>query len=144
MTVHYNRLKYFDIIVFVMAIIVGLGILSYPITYPTPRTDYIPNAVTGLTTLSGILIAFIGLWLSRIYAQPQFEKKIWTIYRLLISIAVVFNGLIFVMIGVHQLVFGSLLLAYESALFGTMLMALLLFDTSVMMAIEATSKISVK
>ncbi|MDR2203621.1 MAG: hypothetical protein LBE76_04920 [Nitrososphaerota archaeon] len=84
----------------------------------TLNLTYVPSAVTGFTTISGIIIAFIGLLISHIYTQERTDRKIWTKYRFLMVIATVFMSMVFVIGGLVKLAEGNLILAYKLASIG--------------------------
>jgi hypothetical protein len=88
----------------------------------TPKQEqYIPNAVTGLATVSSLLVASISFWLNRsIHEISQYPIKWMSIRLMVIGVAIVF-GILILMLGLSQLVYGTLGNAYDAALWGTLI-----------------------
>jgi hypothetical protein len=102
----------------------------------TPQLEYVPNAVTGFTTISGIIIAFVGLLVFHMYTQERADRKIWTNMRFLMVIATVFASIMFVIGGLVQLANGELIWAYNLASIGTISTFFLFFDVAIMMFVD--------
>jgi hypothetical protein len=70
--------------------------------------EFIPNAISGLTTMSGILTAFVGYWLVHFFNSTDGKNKILFKRRLVVIIISIFIGLLAV-------VSSSLYLVYENS-----------------------------
>jgi hypothetical protein len=113
--------KYFEAFLLVgFAIIEILSFIQYrqvPI-----RIEYIPNAVTGFTTLSGILTAFVGFWVARQHENPGDEEtRKWMQERSITMITVIVVGLLIVAGGLSSLVYQSLEFALQLSILGTLM-----------------------
>jgi peptidoglycan biosynthesis protein MviN/MurJ (putative lipid II flippase) len=119
--------KYFEVVLFVgFAITTGMSFAQY---FQVPmKSDYVPTAMTGLTTLSGILSAFVGVWLSR-QENPSDEKtRKWMKERSVSIIAVLVFGLLFVAGGLTSLVYQTLAFAFNVTVLGTLMIVWVVVD----------------
>lgn len=92
------------------------------------KLDYVPNAITGLTTLSGILTAFVGVWLSRQENPGDEETRKWMQERSVSIILVIVTGLLLVAGGLSSLVYQSLEFAFQVTMIGTLMVVWTVFD----------------
>ena len=111
-------------------IIFGILVSFMVLTDPLPlENNFVPNAVTALTTLAGILTAFIGFWLTHAYSNLKDEKsKKWMSKRIKAIVIAVGLSLIFVTGAPNDLAHGNLQSAYKSALLGTTIIVLALVE----------------
>lgn len=106
----------------VLGVLMPLMVLANP---PPPENNFVPNAVTAYTTMTGILTAFVGFWLTHVYSNLKDpETRKWMSKRIKAIVLVVSIGLLFVMISLSDLVYGHLESAHKTALFGTGLVLL--------------------
>jgi ABC-type Fe3+-siderophore transport system permease subunit len=131
----YETLKYLDICMVLLIIVFLVGLL---LNRQNLEWTYVPNVVTGFTTISGIIIAFIGLLISNRYTQKQADQQIWTKNRFLGIIAAVFLSIVLVISGLFMLANGDLALAYKLSSMGTALIFWLLFDVAMLMCVDLT------
>jgi 4-hydroxybenzoate polyprenyltransferase len=61
----------------------GIIAILYAFTPHIKDITFVPNAVTGLTTFSGILIAAIGFWMLHVYSRLSESSKKWMVDELL-------------------------------------------------------------
>jgi hypothetical protein len=91
------------------------------------------NAVTGLVTISGIMTAFIGLWVSKLIpAKERATQKYFAYYKKITVFLTVF-GILSVIFGLNQLVFGVPVTAYYIVLSGTLIITAVLISIMVFM-----------
>ena len=83
-----------------------------------------PNAVTGFATMTGILSAFTGFWLTHLYTTSNDKTKEWLAKRIAIIVFVIGLSLMSVLGSLSELVFGSGESATQRAIFGTDLVLL--------------------
>jgi len=97
------------------------------------KPEYVPNAVSGLATMSGILTAFIGFWFTFVFshASEQSKKFIggWRGYRLVALVIALFIGLVSVIGGLSSLVQENYN-AFQITLAGTGIILTVLFDVA--------------
>lgn len=119
------KFEVLEYILFTFAVM--LTILYWFDTRPI-NTIYIPNAVTGLATLSGILVVSIGFWLNYIMqGKTDFEEK-WLGKRILVIVLLIALGLVLILDSVVGLVRKSLFESYTFAIFGTFIIILVLLE----------------
>lgn len=101
-------------------IILGVLFVFEVLRSPSPSEDnFIPNAVTGLTTMLGILTGFIGFLLNYTYSNlKDNEIKKWLSKRIKAIVFVVCVGLTFAFGSFSDLVYGRLESAYKTASIG--------------------------
>ena len=118
----FEWVEIFLIILFVVAI----SGMSLP---PMPENNFVPHAVTAFTTMAGILTTFIGFWLTHAYSNLKDKKiKKWMSIRIKAIVIVVGFGLCFVMMSFYNLAYAHLESAYKTALFGTTMVLMALFE----------------
>ena len=112
--------------VFVM---LGLFVLGFIDTLTPPENlGFVPNAITGLTTLSGILTALTGFWLTHLYQNNAEPDKNWLKVRLVLSMFLLFISLASVMGALMRLAYAEVWLAYKYSIGGTIVILLLFAD----------------
>jgi hypothetical protein len=101
-------------------VIAGLGFWQ---TFGEPiiHFDYIPNAITGLTTLSGILTALAGYWLSQIEKPKDKKTKRLAKERSVLIIMTLLSGLLLVAGSLTSLVYRPALFAFQISVLGTLI-----------------------
>lgn len=110
------RFEWIEIFLIIFGIVMLFLIPNNP---PPPENNFVPNAVTGYTTMAGILTAFIGFWLTHAYSNIKNEEtKKWMSKRVKAIVVVVGFGLLFIGGSFLDLVYGRLESAYKTALFG--------------------------
>jgi hypothetical protein len=119
--------KYVEAILLVGFIIISFYSFMQYLQVPM-RFEYIPSAVTGFTTLSGILTAFVGFWLSRQENPGDDETRKWMQERSVTIILVLVMGLLLVAGGLSSLVYQSLAFAFQLSILGTLIIIWAVFD----------------
>jgi len=111
-------------------IIFGILLLFMVLTNPLPlENNFVPNAVTGFTTMAGILAAFIGFWLTHAYSNlKDKESRKWMGRRIKAIVIAVSLGLLFVVGASNDLAHGNLQGAYEFAMLGTTIIVVVLIE----------------
>ena len=96
-TLHNGFVMAFEIAMVVVGIILCIASFS---PRPLEQPEYVPNVVAGCATLSGILAAFTGFWLTHIYSNASEQTKKWLSKRIAVvvpligfSLTVVLGGL---------------------------------------------------
>jgi len=118
------RFEWIELFVIALGFFITFGIASSPT--PT-EPNFVPNAVTGLTTIAGVLTAFIGFWLIYAYSHVNDEaSKKWLSKRIKVVVLVIGFSLLFIVGSFTDLVYGRLESAYKTALFGTAMLMLVL------------------
>ena len=114
-----------EVIVIGYVLIFGVGLIlsNSPSNY-----TFVPNVVTGLSTLSGVLSAFGLYWLSQKFANKKTSRKDLSWYRIRLIVTLIFLGFIFLTISYSDLLFGNLNLSWREAFMGTDFIILALFD----------------
>jgi uncharacterized membrane protein len=125
--------------------LVVLGILfcaAFAVTpsVPLDHPEYVPNAVTGLTTLSGILAAFSGFWLIHIYSTALEQTKKWLSKRIAVIVPLIGLCLLAISGSLSELVYGTLESAMQRASFALLLMVLVDFEICFMTVYKAFGK----
>ena len=125
-----NALNYeiFEIVLSIIYfVIAGVGFWQSS-AEPVIHLDYIPNAITGFTTLSGILTALAGYWLSR--EEKPSDKKMRKLAkeRALTIISALVIGLLLVAGGLSSLVYRPPLFAFDLSVLGTLIILWAVFD----------------
>lgn len=119
------RFYWVEIFLIIFGVLMPFG-ASFP---PLPESNFVPNAVPAFTTMAGVLAAFIGFWLTQAYSNVKDEKtKRWMNKRMKAIVVVVSFGLAFVMLSFYPLAYGHLESAYKTALFGTFMVLMALFE----------------
>lgn len=98
--------------------------IKTPMTNPT----FVPSAVTGLTTVSGILTAFIGFWLSNEGKPADAYTKRVMAWRTIAVISILLFSLLLVVSGLAYLVYGSVESAFKLSICGTLFIMLVALD----------------
>jgi hypothetical protein len=116
------RIEWFYSIIIIFAIvIIAISIISQPI-----QPQFIPYAVAGLATMSGVMTAFIGLWIIHIVpAEDELTKRIFSKQKKAIVFSVVI-GIFVVIFGLNQLVYGMPEIGYNIVLAGTLIITCVL------------------
>jgi len=104
--------------------------------------SYIPNAITGLTTFSGILTAFVGFWLTRQNNNPgdKITRK-WMREREAAIVLTLVSGLLLVAGGLTSLIYRPIEFAFQVSILGTLIIIWAIGDV---LFFEAFSSISEK
>lgn len=92
----------------VIIIIVGSLWIIYAIFFAsTPSTmTYVPNVITSFATLSGILTAFIGFWLTQTYlSTKKVAEKKWIRARIKVIAIIIAYGQILIWISITRLLY---------------------------------------
>ena len=111
-----------------------------PFNPPLENPDFVPSAVNGLATMSGILTAFTGYLLTYLIPRIPDTPKAWISKRIIAILFAMFCGLLGVILGLSQLVFGSLEGSYNSALYGTFLIFVASFEVFFMVLFKETEQ----
>lgn len=121
----------------IFLLILGILIISSILTSSQPlENSYVPNAITSLTTLTGILAAFIGFWLTHAYSNPKDEEsKKWMNGRIKVIVFLVSISLILVGTASTELAYGRLENAFKFANSGTIIVSLVLAEILYIIAI---------
>jgi len=119
------RFWYIEAFLVVFSLVVCLSIPFNP-SYENP--DTVPDAVSGLVTMSGIMTAFTGYLLTYLIPRIPDTPKAWISKRIIAVLISMIVGLLSVILGLSELVFGSLKESYNSALFGTFLLMVASFE----------------
>ena len=127
-----NKEQKYSALIDIFSLIFGVVVLrGLNTTVNLPQ--YVPNAVTGLATLSGIFTTFIGFWITYAYlhSNEQAKKYIsgWKNYRFALIIFFLFLGLLFILGSITQLVYGNYN-SFQTSLIGTSIILAVLFDVS--------------
>ncbi len=130
---------YFEVLLIVMFFV---GASSPQFNPPIKNPDYVPNAITGLATMSGIMTAFTGYLITYIIERLTDTPKEWLSKRIIVVVFSMGIGLLFVMIGLSQLVFGSMETAYYGTMFGTILVILPFFEIMFMVIVKELTQIT--
>jgi len=120
-------------------------IFLIPSNPPPENPNFVPNAINGLATISGILTAFTGYLITYIIPRIPDTPKIWIGKRIAVILCSIAFGLLFVIGGLTELVYGSMKESYISALFGTMWLTIVFFEVMFMVAfreLEQTTNLS--
>lgn len=90
----------------------------------------VPNVVTGLAAVAGILTAFVGFWIVHLYSQEtDFGNKLFLFRRMVGMISVLFGGLFFVILGlVLMAVTSTLLVSFVFSVIGITIIVLVAVD----------------
>lgn len=109
-----------------IAIFLGIGIIAVS-GYEQPiNSDAIPIAVAGLVTISGVMTAFIGLWLVHLIpAKDELSQRLYPKHKQAIVFFVIM-GILITIFGLNQFVFGALEIAYYTVLTGTLIITAML------------------
>jgi hypothetical protein len=129
----------------VLVVLFFVGIFGIPSNPPPENPDFVPNAVNGLVTMSGIMTALTGYLITYIIPRLQTTPKLWISKRIIVVLCSIALGLCFVVSGLSDLVFGSMEGSYEWALFGTFLLMLAFFEVMFMVIVaelEQTTNLS--
>src|SRR4030067_2250745 len=114
------KFKYIELVALVGFIIsTALSFIQYQ--QVPMRLDYIPSAVTGFPTLSGILTAFVGFWVSRQGTPADEKTRKWMQEREVTIILIITSGLLLVAGGLSFLGFQSLTFAFPLSILGTLM-----------------------
>lgn len=118
------------IIITTMAVFyIAFSIINQPI-----QPEFIPHAVAGLVTISGVMTAFIGLWIIRIVpAEDEESMRVIPKHKKAIVVSVVI-GMLVVIFGLNQLVYGIPELAYQIVLTGTLIITCMLLIIMIIVA----------
>ena len=122
-----DKFKYFEVVLLVGFIITSAVSFAQYLQVPM-KSDYVPTAITGLTTLSGILTAFVGFWLSRQENPEDEETRKWMKERSVTIILILVIGLLLVAGGLTSLVYQTLAFAFNVTLLGTLMIVWVVFD----------------
>ena len=76
-----GKLIRFGIVEFLLISFFLFIVLFEIVDTPLIQTEYIPNVITGLVTISGILVASISFWINRSLKEEQYATK-WMSARL--------------------------------------------------------------
>jgi len=101
-------------------------------TSPIEKPQYVPNFVTGCTTLSGILSAFTGFWLSHIYSDSSEKTKKWLSKRIAFLVFLIGFSLISVFGGSNELLYGTVEASVRDVNLGMVLVLLVDFEVCFM------------
>lgn len=129
------------------AYLVAMFLLTFVIfSNPPPKNpNFVPNAVNGLVTISGIMTALIGYLITYLIPRIPDTPKVWIGKRITVVLLSIAFGLLFVINGLHELVVGSMDGSYKSALFGTILLILTFVEVMFMVTfreLEQTTNLS--
>jgi len=94
---------------------------------------YVPNVVTGLATVAGILTAFVGFWIAHIYSNFEIKSKKFLFSRMTKMVAILFFGLLIVVFGLSTMVYGNPRASYAISLLGTAVTILVSIDVLVLL-----------
>jgi len=120
---------FYAIIIVVVLIIIAISVINQPIS-----PNFIPHAVAGLVTISGVMTAFIGLWITRIVpAEDEESMRVFSKHKKVIVVSVVI-GMLVVICGLNQLVYGIPELAYQIVLIGTLIITCMLLIIMIIVA----------
>lgn len=111
-------------------------VFSTPFRPQLKNLNFVSDAINGFVTMSGILTAFTGYLITHLIPRLKDTPKKWIGKRIAVIIVAIAFGLVFVMLGLAGLVFGSLEGAYNTALFGTFLIILVFFEVMFMVVIR--------
>lgn len=128
-TLHNGFVMAFEIAMVVVGIILCIASFS---PRPLEQPEYVPNVVAGCATLSGILAAFTGFWLTHIYSNASEQTKKWLSKRIAVVVPLIGFSLTVVLGGLNGLVYDTAEIALRRALFGTDLILLVDFEVSFM------------
>ena len=103
-------------------------IFALPLNPPPENPQFIPDAMSGFATISGVLSALTGYLITYIIGHRGDTPKAWLSRRITIVIVVIAFGLLLVLSGFSQLVFGNIEQAYNIALVGTLLLILVFLE----------------
>lgn len=115
---------YFDI----AFIIIGCLMVISTLSFPAVHTEFVPQAVTGLATVSGILVASIGFWLNHSLKDVETVPKKWLSVRFIVIILVILFGILSVVGSLTNLVYGDLNNSYHFSILGVSLIVMVLFE----------------
>lgn len=115
---------YFDIAFIIIGSLLVITVLSLP----TVHTEFVPQAVTGLATVSGILVATIGFWLNHSLKDVETLPKKWLSVRFIVIILVILFGIISVVGSLTNMVYGDLNSSYHFSILGVSLIVMVLFE----------------
>ena len=120
-----------DLLSIVIILLFLLYIIGSSYGRPT-NSNALTFAVTGLVTISGVMTAFIGLWVSKmIPAKNELSRKLIPYYKRIIVFFTVF-GILSVIFGLNQLVFRVPVTAYYIVLSGTLIITAMLISIMVL------------
>jgi hypothetical protein len=134
------RFWYFELVFF--------GLFLFLIIFsssPNPQLDnpeYVPDAVTGIATIGGTITAFTGYLLSHLLKRIKDTPKKWIGKRVVVIVILLGFGLIFLMFGFQELVYGSLQGAYNGATFGVVLILLAFFEVMFMIFVSEIEQLT--
>ena len=131
------RFWYIEAFLVVLFLVLTFSSLSNP-TLENP--DFVPNAVNGLATMSGIMTAFTGYLLTYLIPRIPDTPKAWISKRIIAVLISMIVGLLSVILGLSELVFGSLKESYNSALYGTFLIFVASFEVFFMVLFKETEQ----
>ena len=104
--------------------------------------SYIPSAITGLTTFSGILTAFVGFWLTRQNNNPGDEQtRKWMRAREEVIVLTLVFGLLLIAGGLTSLIYRPIEFAFQVSILGTLIIIWAIGDV---LFFEAFSSINEK
>lgn len=98
------------------------------LSFPAVHTEFVPQAVTGLATVSGILVASIGFWLNHSLKDVETVPKKWLSVRFIVIILVILFGILSVVGSLTNLVYGDLNNSYHFSILGVSLIVMVLFE----------------
>jgi predicted signal transduction protein with EAL and GGDEF domain len=111
----------FELALIAIAVVMFLSLRSYgSLTHP----EYVSNAVTGCATMTGVLSAFTGFWLTHIYTNTNAKTKEWLTKRIAIIVVMIGFSLLVILGSLNELVYGNTEIAMQRAIFGTSLILL--------------------
>ena len=131
----YTNFKWVDIVTMIFGVSLVLGV----ITFPAPkRLDYVPDAVKGLTSLSGVLVGFIGFCVTYFYSNIESKKiKKWLMSRIIAFVLIIGIGLMFIMNSYQEMVlFDNLVASYKWVWSGSVILIILFLNTTILFSVE--------
>jgi len=132
-----TAVKFSDVIIAVVFII--SSIVAY-VSLPPVNLPNLSTIILGLVVMSGLLIAFAGFWLARIYRDSEEPIRKWMKKRLVAVVLIMFLVAAFVIIGVNDLVKGNMENAYRYSIIGTFAILFTLFDILVFIVLHGYSE----
>ena len=105
-------------------ILIMAAIMLFPMRTPFSNPNFVPTAIACFTTISGILTAFVGYWLSRQINKKKPIMESIKETRILFILILMFGGLLLNVLSIDTLVYGTVERSYFLAFFGTWLVIL--------------------
>jgi hypothetical protein len=123
--------KLFEILILVFSSVIIISVLVNPVQY---GLNNVPVAVSGLTTISGILVGFAGFSLTHAYSShDNYQFRRWFKKRVTVLVLPIVLGFMFIAFAYFSLVQNNLELSFRFAAAGLFTILSILIESYLIM-----------